>query len=52
VVAIEAIEAEAKMNCAILRIKPRKVPGVPEKFFILLALTNLRNLKAKIENPY
>jgi len=48
VVAIEAIEPVAKMNCDILRIKPRTVPGVPEKFFIfpLPNQSNLQNLRS------
>lgn len=37
VVAMEAIEPAAKMNCDILRAKPRAVPGVPGKSFILLS---------------
>lgn len=46
VVAMEAIDPAAKMNCAILRTKPRKVPGVPEKSFIFLYQIKaiLRNL--------
>jgi len=36
VVAIDAIEAAANMNWAILRISPVRVPGVPAKFFIFL----------------
>lgn len=36
VVAMEAIDPAAKMNCEILRTSPRTVPGVPQKSFIFL----------------
>lgn len=53
VVVMEAIDPAAKMNCAILRAKPRTVPGVPGKSFIFLSKTSkyLRFLTAKDEHP-
>lgn len=48
-----AIDPAAKMNCDILRAKPRKVPGVPGKSFIFLSKIKeiLRFLMAKDEQP-
>lgn len=37
VVAMEAIDPAAKMNCDILRAKPNIVPGVPGKSFIVFS---------------
>lgn len=46
VVAMEAIDPAAKMNCEILRTSPRTVPGVPEKSFIFLF-----QIKSMLRNP-